>query len=256
MWSLHFKFIWELTKSKFFNYIPKKLKHSFYLLAHITKINIPISRPIKNGSKFTHSNPLKITLQPRKLSKLKCPHHQNHIPTKKPLQTQCPHHQKPSFKFEKIKTLIYQEFHDKIKTYPWVRRSRLWCAVPQIDNKDNKLALLIRTGWFLLSPSRAKLTSSTCSIISPNSWASINVDVAAIDGAGARATTSNSLLPILALLGFRTTPFGAESSSNEDAFFAERGPWDDESRPYGSKSKAEAPFQWDEESCDENGRLL
>ena len=32
------------------------------------------------------------------------------------------------------------------KTYPWVRKRRLCCTVAHMDNKDNKLALLIRTG--------------------------------------------------------------------------------------------------------------
>lgn len=122
-----------------------------------------------------------------------------------------------------------------------------------MDNNDNKLALLIRTGWFLLSPSSAKFTSSTCSIISPNSCASISVAVAGINGGrdefllllGGGAGGGKSLFSgtTLVFLGFRKPPPAppsvSESSSKET--------WEEESKPYGSKSKAaEAEDSWDE----------
>lgn len=119
-----------------------------------------------------------------------------------------------------------ERFRKKL-TYPWERRSLRCCVVAQIDKRETKLDLLIRTGWPLRSPSRAKLTSSACSIISPNSCASISVDVAG------KENPSFPAAPFALLDSRRSAPYKSSmelgSESNKDHL--EEESWEEKAKP-------------------------
>jgi hypothetical protein len=78
------------------------------------------------------------------------------------------------------------------QTYPWARSMRRRSAQSQIPSSASKLARCVRLGAMGRSPSSANVTSSTLSIISPYSSASMSVAVGATEGS---ARSQPPLLP-------------------------------------------------------------
>lgn len=135
-------------------------------------------------------------------------------------------------------------------SYPWVLRNLRCCTVEQMDNRDNRLARLIIAGWSFLSPSKAKFTSSTCSIISPNSWVSISVDVGSNDIETDRIPfeifgSSNSLLPFLGFFNLRMIMFLSDDTTGTLGGIIDKEFWE-EFKLYSSASKVQWVESWDE----------